>query len=126
MKTRRMMVMGKMKVKVKVKDEDEDVFCYPCFDWVGTVDPPPVRYLLMLGLPRPACLRDPYHGKAITPTSLQLARYRANGTATAAIGRLTLLMPRYSENDAATAVLCGKLLQAKLRRNAGCWFVCDS
>ena len=32
MKTRRMMVMGKMKVKMKVKDEHEKVFFNPRFD----------------------------------------------------------------------------------------------
>ena len=71
MKTRRMMVLGKVKVKWKVKDEVEDDFCN------SSKDPP------RLGMPRPACRRDPYHGKAITPTSLELARYRAKGTATA-------------------------------------------
>ena len=37
MKTRRMMVMGKMKMKMKVKDEDEGGFCYPHFDLVVAI-----------------------------------------------------------------------------------------
>ena len=37
MKTRRVMVMGKMKVKMKVKDEDEKDLFYPCFDLIVTV-----------------------------------------------------------------------------------------
>ena len=41
MKTRRMMVMGKMKVKMKVKDEDENDFVYPRVDLVVTVQNAP-------------------------------------------------------------------------------------
>ena len=41
MKTRRMMVMGKMKVKMKVKDEDENDFFYHCFDLIVTVNNEP-------------------------------------------------------------------------------------
>ena len=82
----------------------------------------------MKAMPRPAWRRDRYRGQAITQTSLQLARYRGNGTATAAnttasvqwhryrendtataaIARPSLLLPRYRENDAATAAICGK------------------
>ena len=43
MKTRRMMVMGKMKMKMKVKDEDEDDSFYPHFDLVVTVQNAPHR-----------------------------------------------------------------------------------
>ena len=65
-------------------------------------------------MPRPACRRDPYRGKAITQTSLQLARYpgerhryRENDPATAAIAPPSLLLLRNRENDAATAAICG-------------------
>ena len=37
MKTRRMMVMGKMKVKMKVNDEDEKDFSFPLFHLFVTV-----------------------------------------------------------------------------------------
>ena len=73
-------------------------------------------------------MRDRYRGKAKKQTVRQLARYRENGTATAAnttasvqwhrhlenetataaIARPSLLLPRYRENDAATAAICGK------------------
>ena len=78
-------------------------------------------------MPRTACLRDRYRGKAKTETMRQLARYRDHGTATAAIttasvqwhrhrendtataaiARPSLLLPRYRENDAAPFGLCG-------------------
>ena len=81
----------------------------------------------MVAMQRTARLRDRYRGKAITQTLLQLARYRENGTATAAnttasvqwhrhrendtataaMARPLLLLPRYRENDAAPFGLCG-------------------
>ena len=82
----------------------------------------------MVAMPRPPWRRDRVRGQTIAQTSLQLARYRENDTATAAIARPSiqwaryrvndiataaipppsLLLPRYRENDAATFAICGK------------------
>ena len=64
----------------------------------------------MIAVPRPACRRDRYRGKAITQTLLQLARYRENGTATAATTTASVQRHRHRENDTATAAIAEPLV----------------
>ena len=115
------MVMGKMKVKMKVKDEHEKDLFNPRFDLVVTVQNAPHSHLLMLAMPRPACRQDRYRGKAITQTSLQLARYRGNGTATAANTTATVQWHRYRENDTATAAIAPPLALLACRCACKLW-----
>ena len=60
---------------------------------------------LMVAMPRPPWRRDRVRGKTIAQTSLQLARYRENDTATAAIARPSIQWARYRVNDIATAAI---------------------
>ena len=61
-------------------------------------------------MPRTACLRDRYRGKAKTETMRQLARYRDHGTATAATTTASVQRHRHRENDTATAAIAEPLV----------------
>ena len=68
MKTRRMMVMGKMKMKMKVKDDDEYYYFYQHVDFSNQQ--------FMKAMPRPAWRLDRDCGQANAQTSLLYPRYR--------------------------------------------------
>ena len=78
-------MMGKMKVKMKVTDEDLNDFSFRGFTWLEQC----TMHFNLKNYWQPC--RGPHGGetatavKTIPQTSLQLARYRENDTATAAI-----------------------------------------